>query len=290
MQIGLDFDYPITQLPDYPIIRSPDTIGFLMPIPSPAQLLDFRGKTVIVTGASAGVGAGIARRFAQAGADVVVAYRRNERGAQAVVKDIESAGHRALALQADLSQSAGAAALVDKTLHAFAALDVLINNAGTYPSAALLDITESEWDQVMADNLRSVHLCTQAAARNMISRACPGAIVNIASIEAHNPAPQHSHYVAAKAAVVMYTRSAALELGPEGIRVNCVSPGLIWREGLDRDWPEGVHGYLDAVPLGRLGQPDDVADACLFLASPAARWITGADLVVDGGVLTHRVY
>ena len=261
-----------------------------MVIPAPRELLDFRGKTVIVTGASSGIGAGIASRFAQAGADVVVTYRTNVCGAHAVVKGIESAGHRALAVQADVSQSAGVAALVEKTIHAFAALDVLINNAGTYPLSALLDITESEWDQVIADNLRSVHLCTKAAARAMIARGSTGAIVNLASIEAHHPAPQHSHYVAAKAAVVMYTRSAALELGGQGIRVNCVSPGLIWREALERDWPEGVNGYLNAAPLGRLGQPDDVADACLFLASPAARWITGADLVVDGGVLTHRVY
>jgi NAD(P)-dependent dehydrogenase (short-subunit alcohol dehydrogenase family) len=261
-----------------------------MDIPEPGELLDFRGKTVLVTGASGGLGGGIASRFAQAGADVVVAYRTNQGGAHAVVKGIESAGRRALALQADLSQSAGVAALVDKTIQAFSALDVLINNAGAYPVSALLDMSETEFDQVIADNLRSVHLCTQAAARAMIARGRGGAIVNVASIEAHNPAPQHSHYVAAKAAVVMYTRSAALELGGQGIRVNCVSPGLIWREGLERDWPDGVHGYLGAAPLGRLGQPDDVADACLFLASPAARWITGADLVVDGGVLTHRVY
>lgn len=261
-----------------------------MDIPAPAQLLDFRGRAVIVTGASGGVGAGIASRFAQAGADVVVAYRANEGGAHAVVKGIESAGHRALTVQADLSQSAGAAALVDKTVQAFSALDVLINNAGTYPVSSLVDMSDTEFDRVIADNLRSVHLCTQAAARAMIARGRGGAIVNIASIEAHNPAPQHSHYDAAKAALVMYTRSAALELGGKGIRVNSVSPGLIWREGLERDWPEGVHGYLGAVPLGRLGQPADVADACLFLASPAARWITGADLVVDGGVLTHRVY
>jgi NAD(P)-dependent dehydrogenase (short-subunit alcohol dehydrogenase family) len=261
-----------------------------MEIPAPCELLNFRGKTVIVTGASGGIGAGIASRFAQAGANVVVAYRSDERGAQAVVKDIESAGRRALAVQADLSQSAGAAALVGEAIHAFAALDVLINNAGSYPVSSLVDMSESEFDQVMADNLRSVHLCTKTAARAMIARGCPGAIVNIASIEAHNPAPQHSHYAAAKAAVVMYTRSAALELGGQGIRVNCVSPGLIWREGLEHDWPEGVSGYLNAAPLGRLGRPDDVADACLFLASPAARWITGADLVVDGGVLTHRVY
>jgi NAD(P)-dependent dehydrogenase (short-subunit alcohol dehydrogenase family) len=124
----------------------------------------------------------------------------------------------------------------------------------------------------------------------MIAQGRTGAIVNIASIEAENPAPDHCHYTAAKAAVVMYTRSAALELGGQGIRVNCVSPGVIWREGLDRDWPEGANAYLAAVPLRRLGQPEDVADACLFLASAAARWITGSNLVVDGGVLCNRVY
>jgi len=114
--------------------------------------------------------------------------------------------------------------------------------------------------------------------------------VNIASIEAENPAPGHAHYDAAKAGVLMYTRTAAQELGGQGIRVNAVSPGLIWRKGLEQAWPEGVDAYLRAVPLGRLGLTDDVADACLFLASPAARWITGANLLVDGGVMTHRIY
>ncbi len=257
---------------------------------SPPTLLDFHGKTVIVTGASAGIGAGIALRFAEAGAVVVVHYRSNEPGARDVVRAIEGRGGRAIAVHADVSQSAGAAALVEAASKTFGSLDVLVNNAGAYPASALVEMSDFEWDSVVAANLRTVHLCTQAAARAMIARRSPGAIVNVASIEAHNPAPQHSHYVAAKAGVVMYTRSAAAELGGQGIRINSVSPGLIWREGLDRDWPEGVNAYLKAVPLGRLGQPDDVADACLFLASPAARWITGADLVVDGGVLTHRVY
>ncbi len=257
---------------------------------APSQLFDFRGKTVVVTGASSGIGAGIAARFAEAGANVVVNYRANESGAREVVRAIESRGGRALAVQADVSRSESAAALVNAAVNAFGRLDVLINNAGTYPVSSLLDMTASEWDHVIADNLRSVHLCTQAAARAMTGLGRPGSIVNIASIEALNPAPQHSHYCSAKAAVVMYTRSAARELGGKGIRANCVSPGLIWREGLDRDWPEGVNAYLRAVPLARLGHADDVADACLFLASEAARWITGANLVVDGGVLTNRVY
>ncbi|MBZ5628998.1 MAG: glucose 1-dehydrogenase [Acidobacteriia bacterium] len=261
-----------------------------MDTPSPGQLLDFRGKIVVVTGAGSGIGAGIANRFAEAGAGVVVNYRSNENGARDVVRAIQSRGGRALAVQADVSQSLSAAALVDAALTGFGALDVLINNAGTYPLSPLVEVSEIEWDQVIASNLRSVHLCTQAAARAMIAQRRPGAIVNIASIEAENPAPGHSHYSAAKAAVVMYTRSAAQELGQQGIRVNCVSPGLIRREGLERDWPEGVNAYLAAVPLGRLGYPHDVADACLFLASPAARWITGANLLVDGGVLTNRAY
>jgi NAD(P)-dependent dehydrogenase (short-subunit alcohol dehydrogenase family) len=117
-----------------------------------------------------------------------------------------------------------------------------------------------------------------------------GAIVNITSIESENPAPNHSHYNAAKGGVLMFTRASAYELAPHGIRVNAVAPGLIWREGLERDWPDGVQRWQKTAPLKRLGLPDDVADACLFLASPAARWITGASLLVDGGVMTHQIF
>ena len=118
----------------------------------------------------------------------------------------------------------------------------------------------------------------------------PGAIVNIASIEGLQPADGHSHYAASKAAVLMHTRAAALELGRHGIRVNAVAPGLIERVDLAADWPDGVRRWQSACPLGRLGQPDDVADAVLFLASDAARWITGATLVVDGGMLTRSTW
>lgn len=258
-------------------------------IPTPQQLLDFTGKTVIVTGAGSGIGSGIALRFGQAGADVVVCYRTSKDGAEDVVSQIRALGRRAIAVQADAASAAGSQALVEKAAE-LGQVDALINNAGSYPLSGLLDMTPEQWDAVVADNLRSVHLCTQAAARLMTTQGRGGAIVNIASIEAANPAPLHAHYSAAKAGVVMYTRSAAQELGPQGIRVNCVSPGLIWREGLDQAWPEGVNAYQQAVPLKRLGRFEDVADACLFLASPAARWITGVNLVVDGGVMTHRIY
>jgi 3-oxoacyl-[acyl-carrier protein] reductase len=263
-----------------------------MPQPEPpavARLLDFTGCAVIVTGAGAGIGAGIALRFAEAGADVVVACRSNKDGADAVAARIAKGGRRAIVHQGDVANTEGAEALVARCIDAFGRLDVLINNAGVYPVHDLLEMKEAEWRDVLDANLTSVHLVTQAAARRMTAQA-RGAIVNIASIEASNPAPGHAHYNAAKAAVVMHTKTAAAELGRHGIRVNCVSPGLIDRAGLNEAWPDGVRRYLDSVPLGRLGQPADVADACLFLASGAARWITGAELVVDGGVLTSQVF
>jgi NAD(P)-dependent dehydrogenase (short-subunit alcohol dehydrogenase family) len=261
-----------------------------MSAPAVRELLDFSGQVVVVTGAGSGVGAGIAVRFAEVGAAVVVNYRQSEARTRAVVKAIEESGGKALGVRADVSRQAGAEALLSRAVEAFGGLDVLINNAGTYPVSPLLEMTEEEWDQVLESNLRSVHLCTQAAARQMIRQGRGGAIVNIASISAKQPAAGQSHYNAAKAAVVMHTRTAAQELGQQGIRVNAVSPGVIWREGIEQAWPEGVARYLKVVPLGRLGQPDDVADACLFLASAAARWITGANLVVDGGVLACNVY
>jgi NAD(P)-dependent dehydrogenase (short-subunit alcohol dehydrogenase family) len=148
-------------------------------------------------------------------------------------------------------------------------------------------MSEAEWEAVLGDNLRSVHLCTQAAARAMVKQGIHGAIVNNASIEGVSPEPDHSHYDAAKAGVLMHTRSAAYELAPHGIRVNAVSPGLIWQPGIEQSWPEGVARWQAAAPLKRLGLAEDVADACLFLASPAARWITGVNLFVDGGVMVR---
>jgi len=259
-------------------------------IPSPDKLLDFSGRAVIVTGSGSGLGRGIAARFAQARAAVVVNYRASAAGAQAVVSSIQEAGSKAIAIQADVTQKDDVERLMEGTLKAFGRLDVLVNNAGIYPVTPLLDMSETDWDTVVDTSLRSVFLCTQAAARQMIAQGEGGAIVNIASIEGKNPAPGHTHYDAAKGGVLMHTRAAAYELGWHKIRVNAVSPGLIWAEGIEQSWPDGVARWQKAAPLTRLGMPDDVADACLFLASPAARWITGANLVVDGGVLTRQAY
>jgi len=259
-----------------------------MDAPEVGRLLDFSGRVVIVTGAGSGLGQGVARRFAEAGARVVVHYRRAAEGATAIVDAIGR--DRAVAVEADLTRPKEAASLVAAAVRDFGRVDALVNNAGIYPLAGVLDMTPAQWDEVVAANLTSVFLCTQAAARQMVAQGGGGAIVNVTSIEARSALPSHSHYSATKAAADAHTRASAQELGPHGIRVNAVAPGLIWREGIEKMWPEGVGRWLDVVPLRRLGRPEDVADACLFLASPAARWITGVTLTVDGGVLTAPLF
>ena len=258
-------------------------------IPSTQQLLDFTDHTVVVTGASQGIGAGIARRFAEAGANVVVHYRSGKTGADATVKEISENNGTAVAIQAELASEEGSKSLFDQTLDVFSGLDVLINNAGIFPNASLLDMSLEDWQRMYSANVETAMLCTQAAARHMIT-VNRGAIVSIGSTSALNPGSDHSHYNSAKAAVIMLTRSAAQELGPHGIRVNAVSPGLIARPGIEDHWPEGVIRWQNKAPLGRMGEPEDVADACLFLASPAARWITGQNLVLDGGLLSSMIY
>lgn len=253
-------------------------------VPAPAELLDFHSKVVLVTGGGRGIGAGIAARFARAGAALAVNYRSSEEGARQVVEEARTMKRRAVAVRADVCRQQDVETLLARTVEELGGLDVLVNNAGTYPLASLLEMGIEEWERVIDTNLRTVHLCTQAAARQMIRQGRGGAVINIASIEAEDPAPRHSHYGAAKGGVVMYTRAAALELGAHDIRVNAVSPGLIWCPGIEESWPDGVSRYRRSAPLGRLGMPADIADACLFLASPAARFITGVNLRVDGGI------
>jgi NAD(P)-dependent dehydrogenase (short-subunit alcohol dehydrogenase family) len=254
------------------------------------SLFDFTGKVALVTGSGRGIGAGIALRFAEAGADVVIHYHTSLDGAREVVSQIKESGRRAAAFQADLSMPEEVQGLINKSMEAFGYLDILVNNAGIYPVSPLSEMSPEDWRQVIDANLTATYLCTQAAAREMIKRKKGGAIINVSSIEAQNPTINHAHYCSAKAGVDQFSRTAANEFGKYGIRVNVVSPGLIWKEGLEQNWPEGVERWMNAVPLGRLGLPQDVADACLFLASPASSWITGANLVVDGGILTNQVY
>lgn len=260
-------------------------------IPSVSSLLDLSGRTVIVTGASGGVGSGIARRMAEAGANVMCHYNGNRAGADQIVAVIERGGRKAAAAQADLSTTAGVTALIDQTIKTFGNVHAVVNNAGHQPVEALIDVSEESWAKMMAINAGGPFLLTRAFAEHVRDTGLPGgAVVNIASIEGHNPAPGHAHYATSKAALLMFTKAAALEFGALGVRVNAVCPGLIHRDGIEEGWPEGVGRWKKAAPLGRLGQPEDIADAALFLVSDAARFITGADLIVDGGVTTHPTW
>jgi NAD(P)-dependent dehydrogenase (short-subunit alcohol dehydrogenase family) len=252
--------------------------------PPVASLLNLSDKTAIVTGASGGIGAGIAQRFGDAGANVVCHYNSNREAAETVVEAIRSAGGKAFACQADVSSGRGATDLIAQAISHFGGVDILVNNAGQQPVQMLADMSESDWNAMMAVNVAGPFLAVRAFVDHAKKAGKPGSVVNIASIEGHNPAPGHGHYATSKAALLMFTKAAALEFGAYGIRVNSICPGLIHRDGIEEGWPEGVGRWKAAAALQRLGRPDDIADAALFLASDAARWITGADLVVDGGV------
>lgn len=236
--------------------------------------MNLEHEVVLVTGASGNIGRGIAERLATAGAAVVVHCHSNAAAADELANAI---GGRAA--QADLSD----AAAVDDLLNSVTPT-LLVNNAARQDVAALPDINIEAWRAMLATNLDGAFQIMQRCADAWRREDRGGAIVNIASIEGSDPAAGHAHYATSKAALLMLTRAAALEYGPDAIRVNAVSPGLIYRDGLESEWPEGVERWLERAPLGRLGTPQDVADAVLFLLSPAARWISGTNLVVDGGM------
>jgi NAD(P)-dependent dehydrogenase (short-subunit alcohol dehydrogenase family) len=251
--------------------------------------MDLSGTVAVVTGAGGGLGGGIARAFAAAGAAVVVHYRSSAEPAATMVADIIAEGGRAFAAQCDVTDPDGCTGLMAAALEAFGRLDTVVANSGVQPVAELATMSVPQWREVVDINLTGSFATVQAAA-SVMGKQGGGSIILIGSIEGSQPAWSHAHYCASKAAVIHFARTAALEYGREGIRVNSVSPGLIWRDGLDRDWPDGVARFRRAAPLGRLGQPADVGNACVFLASPMAGWITGQDLVVDGGVSAHPTW
>lgn len=239
------------------------------------------GRVALVTGGTRGLGAGIVRALAGAGATVAVIARTDAaslpEGCSLIVK-------------ADVTDAQAVDAAVAQVEAALGGVDILVANAGIYPVAGLLDLTPDAWDETLAVNLRGPFLCLQRVARAMVARGTGGSIVLIGSTEAVTPAPGHAHYAASKAGLVQLGKAAALELGVHGIRVNTVSPGLVNRPSLAADWPEGLTRFSARAPLGRPGEPVEIGEACVFLAGDDARWITGAHLVVDGGVLVAPAF
>jgi NAD(P)-dependent dehydrogenase (short-subunit alcohol dehydrogenase family) len=240
-----------------------------------SELLDLSGECVLVTGASGNIGRGIATRLAEAGATLIAHYHHNEAAAKELIAGLGSGR----TVCADLTDETSMREMLDSS-----DATMLVNNAAIQTLQSLAEMSYAEWQQMMAANLDSAFLLTQCLARRWIAADRGGVIVNVGSIEGLDPAEGHGHYATSKAGLLMLSRAAALEFGKAGIRINTVSPGLIDREGLAEEWPDGVNRWLDRAPLGRVGTPNDVADAVLFLLSPAARWISGANLVVDGGM------
>jgi glucose 1-dehydrogenase len=248
---------------------------------------ELEGKVAIVTGASSGIGYAIAQLFAKHGAAVAINYLAHADEAKKLAAEIEAAGGRALALKGDVSDAQDVEALVATTVETFGRLDVLVNNAGIEQHTPLLEIAEEDWDRTIAVNLKGPFLCTQAAAKRMQTDG--GSIVNISSIHEDFPFPLSTPYVAAKGGLRMLMRNASVELAPYRIRVNHVAPGAI-ATPINAETladPAKVTELQRIVPLERMGEPSEVAEVVLFLASDRASYVTGSTYYVDGGYVRH---
>lgn len=248
--------------------------------------LTFSGRSALVTGASQGIGKGIALELARAGCNVAVNYYEDPHRAAETVSEIEALGRQACAVRADVRQAREVAAMVAEVVTRLGGLALLVNNAGVQTWGPFLDTTEEEWDQVVDTNLKGVFLCSQAAARHMKDHG-GGAIVNIGSGCNKVPFPDLAAYTASKGGVEMLTKVMAVELGPFGIRVNCVAPGAIEIERTRLESPDYGRKWGRVTPLGRVGTPADVAKTVVYLASEDASFVTGQTLWVDGGVFTQ---
>jgi 3-oxoacyl-[acyl-carrier protein] reductase len=243
------------------------------------------GKVAVVTGASKGIGAGIARELAAQGASVVVNYASSKEGAEKVVADIKSAGGKAVAVSGSVAKAADVDALFAETKKTFGRLDILVNNAGIYSFAPLEQVTKDEIERLYATNVTGLLLATRAGVS--LFPAEGGSVINIGSVASDQTPPTSAIYSGTKGAVDAITRVLAKELGPKKIRVNSVNPGPIVTEGYKTAGVEGSDWEKQMVqetPLGRVGAPDDVASVVAFLASDDARWVTGSLIQAAGGL------
>jgi 3-oxoacyl-[acyl-carrier protein] reductase len=247
------------------------------------------GKAALVTGASKGVGKGIALELARQGCDVAVNYQSDARGAEAVAAEVRALGREAIAVAADVGLASEVSRMFEETLAKLGRVDILVNNAGIQTWKPLLDLEEREWDRVLATNLKGCFLCTQLAARHMRKRG-GGRIVNIGSGCNKVAFPGLVDYTASKGGIEMLTKVAAIELAADGISVNCVAPGAIEIERTKHEAGDYAGTWARLTPMGRVGTPQDVAHAVVFFCTDAAGFITGQTLWVDGGLFSKPAW
>jgi glucose 1-dehydrogenase len=244
------------------------------------------GKVALVTGSSKGIGRGIAVRFAQEGADVIINHRNSEAEAQEALQEIEALGRKGFIVKADLAEVSQIIRLVDEGLDHFGKIDVLVNNAGIEIHAPFWEVKEADYDKVMNVNCKGVFFATQELVKYWIKHNLKGKIVNISSVHEDLPFPNFTAYCVAKGGLKMFTRNISIELAPYGITVNNIAPGAIEtpiNTKLLND-PVKLNSLLENIPLKRLGKPLDVANLALFLASDESDYVTGTTYYVDGGL------
>jgi 2-dehydro-3-deoxy-D-gluconate 5-dehydrogenase len=256
-------------------------------IPLP-ELISLDGKVAAVTGAGRGIGRATALRLAEAGAAVAVADMDGDL-ALAVTEEIRDAGGSAEAAPCDVSDESDVRSLVRACSDRMGGIDILVNNAGIFPSCPVLEMETADFDRVLSVNLRGVFLCTREASLAMVEQGRGGAIVTVTSVDALHPSMVGlAHYDASKHGAWGFTKNVAIELAPHGIRVNAVAPGGVLTPGVEEmggGSSEAVAAFSERVPMQRMGDPDEIARAVLFLTSPMAAYMTGTQVVVDGGVL-----
>ena len=245
-------------------------------------MTELTGKRALVTGSKSGIGFAIAKRLVQAGAEIILHARNDSSEVEAAkIKLAKLANEDISTVFGDFSDPNSCCSMFEAIKKESKPIDILVNNAAIQPVCALADLGPSEISQMLETNLQVPIMMTRFFAEYSENG---GSIVNICSIEGLTPAINHSHYAASKAGLINFTKASALELGSKNIRVNSICPGLTDRQNLDKDWPQGVQNWLENVPLKRLGTGEDIANATLFLVSDAASFITGANLIVDGGM------
>ncbi len=246
--------------------------------------MEFADKIVVVTGGTRGIGRAISLHFAREGARVFAAYRENVEAAASLENEATALPGTITSLQADVGSSAGAVALIDAAARETGGVDVLVNNAGIIRDCYLAMMSQDDWDEVLRNNLNPLFHCCKWGVRKMIGRkGC--AIVNLSSVSALTGAAGQTNYAASKGGIISFTKSLAREVGPMGIRVNAVAPGLIKTEMVEGMKPDQVKKIIAGSSMGRLGEPEEVAQAVAFLASSRASYINGHCLVVDGGIV-----